>query len=95
MTSARLEIITSSLPPATTGSRYSTTLQATGGTLPYQFWKVVSGSLPAGLELHVGKTGVISGRPSATAVSSTFTVRVKDSSVPKESATASFTLDVG
>jgi Putative Ig domain len=93
VTSVPLQIITSSLPPATIGSPYSTTLQATGGTRPYKFWKVISGSLPAGLTLH-GKTGVISGRPSASAVSSEITVRVRDSSHPKESATATFTLDV-
>ena len=58
-----LAILTSSLPPGTAGTAYSTTLSPAGGTLPY-IWAVTSGSLPAGLTLN-SSTGVISGTPTA------------------------------
>ena len=66
---------TTSLPGATTGTVYSTTLQASGGTTPYS-WSVSAGTLPAGLSLVAG-TGVISGTPTATGTAS-FTVQVTD-----------------
>jgi hypothetical protein len=92
VTPSPLHITTSSLPDATIGTPYSTTLQAAGGTPKYK-WKRTSGSLPAGLVLKK-KTGTISGTPAANAVSSTFSVRVTDKSHPKQSATATFTIDV-
>jgi hypothetical protein len=92
VTPAALHVTTTSLPGAPTGVAYSTTLQAGGGTAPYK-WKKVSGSLPKGLTLHK-RSGVISGTPSASAVSSTFTVKVTDKSHPKQSATATFTISV-
>jgi len=62
------------LSGVTTGSAYSQTLSATGGsgTLTYS---VLSGSLPAGLTL--ASTGVLSGTAS-TAGSSSFTLQVAD-----------------
>ena len=92
VTPVALHITTTSLPSATIGTPYSTQLQAAGGTQPYK-WKLKSGSLPAGLTL--ANTGVISGTPSSGAVTSTFTVKVKDASDPKEKATGTFTLTVG
>ena len=89
---APLQITTTSLPSATIGTPYSTTLQATGGT-PHYKWKKTSGTLPAGLVLKK-KTGMISGTPSANAATATFTVRVTDKSHPKQSATATFTITV-
>ena len=68
-------ITTTSLPAATTGTVYSATLQASGGTTPYS-WSLSAGTLPAGLTL-VTSTGVISGTPTATGTSS-FTVQVTD-----------------
>ncbi len=66
-------ITTSSpLPSGTSGSAYSTTLAASGGTTPYS-WALASGSLPVGLSLSGG--GVISGTPTTSGTSS-FTVRV-------------------
>ena len=56
--SAAPEITTGSLPGATAGSAYSTTLAATNGTSPYT-WSVADGSLPAGLSLD-GGSGEIS-----------------------------------
>src|SRR5204863_9156016 len=69
-------ITTSSLPVATQGTAYSVTLAASGGTQPYT-WSLSSGTLPAGLGLAAA-TGVISGTPGGTGLSS-FTVQVKDS----------------
>ena len=69
-------VTTTSLPGATSGTAYSTTVQASGGTTPYS-WSVSAGSLPAGLSLGAS-TGVISGTPT-TAGTASFTVQVKDS----------------
>ena len=68
-------VATTSLPAATTGTVYSATLQASGGTTPYS-WSLTAGALPAGLTL-VTSTGVISGTPTATGTSS-FTLQVTD-----------------
>ena len=68
-------VTTTSLPGGTTGTAYSTTLQASGGTTPYS-WSVSAGTLPAGLSL-VASTGVISGTPTAAGTAS-FTVQVTD-----------------
>lgn len=70
-----LTITTSSLPSGTSGTTYSTQLQAAGGTTPYT-WSLVSGQLPDGLSLVAG-SGAITGTP-AQAGSFTFTVRVSD-----------------
>ena len=69
-------VMTGSLPGATVGKGYSTTLQASGGTTPYT-WSLSAGTLPAGVSL-VSSTGVISGTPT-TAGTVSITVRVKDS----------------
>jgi hypothetical protein len=73
-----LTITTSTLANGTTGSSYSQTLQASGGTSPYS-WSIVSGlgNLPPGLGLNAS-SGVISGTPT-TAGTYNFTVRVTDS----------------
>ncbi len=72
---APLTITTTTLTAGTVNTAYSSTLSVTGGTAPYT-WSVASGSsLPAGLTLSSG--GVISGTPTAAAVSS-FTVQVSD-----------------
>jgi len=65
-----------SLPGATVGTSYSQTIAATG-TTPIT-WAVSAGSLPAGLTLNAS-TGVISGTPTGTAGTSTFTVRATNS----------------
>jgi len=58
------------------GSRYSQSLQITGGTSLYT-WSITSGALPNGLLLNPS-TGVISGTPT-TPGTFNFTVQVKDS----------------
>jgi len=85
-----LAILTSSLSSGTSGSAYSQTLQATGGTTPYT-WSITSGSLPAGLSMS--STGAITGTPTSTA-SSNFTVAVADSSSPAQTKSASLSLSV-
>ena len=70
-------IATTTLPPGIPGNTYvGATLQATGIT-PIT-WTVQSGSLPAGLSLNAS-TGVISGTPSSSAVSTTFVIRATNS----------------
>ena len=71
-------ITTTQLPGGTIGQAYSATLGAVGGSPPYR-WKVVSGSgkLPTGLKL-TNATGVITGVPKKTAVTSTLTIEVLD-----------------
>jgi hypothetical protein len=66
---------TSPLARGVVGMAYSTTLQATGGMLPYT-WSLVGGALPPGLALAPA-TGVISGTPTLPGVY-TFTARVTD-----------------
>jgi hypothetical protein len=63
-----------SLPSGATGSSYSQTLTAVGGTAPHAF-SVTAGSLPAGIVLSTG--GVLSGIPS-TPGSFSFSVTVVD-----------------
>ena len=68
-------VTTPSLADGTTGSSYSATLAATGGTGSYT-WSVTLGSLPAGLLLNTS-TGVIHGTPTGTGTA-TFTVSATD-----------------
>lgn len=80
-----------SLPAAKANNAYSTTLSASVGTAPHT-WKLASGALPKGLSLSAS-TGVISGTPSKAETSS-FTIRVTDSSSPALNATQSYSLSV-
>ncbi len=84
-------ILSSSLPQATLGSPYSTTLTASGGESPYS-WSVVQGSLPSGLSL-AGASGVISGTPTAAGTSS-FTVQVQDSESSHLTSTTNLSITV-
>jgi hypothetical protein len=78
-----LMVVTTSLPDATEGVAYSTTLQATGGTPPYT-WAITTGVLPSGLSLNAG-TGEISGTPTETG-SFPITVEVTDDVAATDSA---------
>ena len=71
---AALAITTSLLPAGATGSIYSQTLAATGGSPPYQ-WSITAGAVPPGLVLATG--GALTGTPTA-AGTYTFTVQAKD-----------------
>ena len=86
-----VSITTTTLPPATVGLIYSGNLVATGGVTPYS-WQLTAGTLPAGLNLS--PFGIIFGTPT-TAGSSSFTVQVKDSTMPTaQTATAQLTITV-
>lgn len=61
-----VSITTSTLPEATTGSPYSTTLTASGTAA--KSWSITAGTLPAGLSL--ASSGVLSGTPTAPGASS-------------------------
>ena len=87
-----LAIATASLTNGQTGTAYSQTLTATGGTMPYT-WSLISGTLPGGLALN-SATGQIGGIPAAAAANTPLTIRVTDASVPAQSAIANFTLTV-
>jgi len=88
---ARLTLATSSLPAGTQGTAYSQTLTTGGGTSPYS-WALVSGSsLPTGLTLST--TGVISGTPTGSGTTS-FTVKVTDSSSPLQTAQATLSVTI-
>ncbi|MDB6076054.1 MAG: hypothetical protein JWO89_3694, partial [Verrucomicrobiaceae bacterium] len=67
----------STLPGATVGTAYSTTIGASNGATPYVY-AVTSGSLPAGLSLNAS-SGVLSGTPTSS-TSRTFTVQATDAS---------------
>jgi hypothetical protein len=86
---ALLSVSTISLPGATTGMAYNQTLAVTGGRSPYT-WSVISGALPTGLSLS--SSGVISGTPTATVGTSSFTVQVVDAN--SNIATASLSIAV-
>lgn len=73
-----LVIDTTTLPVATVGIGYTTELLARGQPKPF-IWTVVSGQLPAGIELS--RDGTLSGMPAA-ATTSSFVVRVKCKSEP-------------
>ena len=87
---ATLTITSTSLGAGQTGSSYSTTLSASGGT-PNYTWSLSSGSLPAGLSLSSG--GAISGTPTASGTA-TFTVMVTDSASPAQTASAQESITV-
>lgn len=72
-----VDIDQSSLPPATIGTAYTTTLTATFCANQTQSFQVVSGSLPPGLTLDE-QTGVISGTPTGPAGNVQFRVRFQD-----------------
>jgi hypothetical protein len=85
-----LTITTTSLPDGVVGTAYSQAVTATGGVPPYT-WSISSGSLPAGLSI-APSTGVISGTPTTTGLSS-FTVLVQDSNSNTATANLSINID--
>lgn len=89
------QIVTGSLPNATKGQTYSQKLSAKGG-VPFYDWKIVSGSLPAGLSLDMF-TGTISGTVSNTQTQSnyTFTVQLRDYDDKSTPVTKVFTINTG
>jgi Putative Ig domain len=84
-----LAISSSALLDATVGTPYTGGINVTGGTSPLTF-SISAGSLPAGVSLNA-QTGALSGTPT-TAVASSFTVHVADSSTPAQTPSKSFSL---
>lgn len=91
LTVTPVTITTGSLPIGKVGQAYSSTLQGSGGTLPYS-WSVAP-AMPPGLTLNAS-TGAIGGIPTvASNFSLSFTIR--DSTTPlNQSSTRSLTLQV-
>ncbi|MEA4944039.1 MAG: putative Ig domain-containing protein, partial [Propionicimonas sp.] len=85
-----LTITTSSLPAATLGQPYSTTLAATGGTGPYTW---TGTGLPAGLNLNAS-TGALSGTP-GVAGNSTTSITVTDALGATATTTLALTVKAG
>jgi Putative Ig domain len=87
ITSTAFTITTSNVPSATEATLYSASLTASGGQPPYQ-WSIVSGSLPAGLQLNAS-TGTLSGSPTQAG---TFTFSVRGTDAASQTALQSFSL---
>ena len=88
---AALTITTSALASGVSGTAYSSSLGASGGTAPY-LWSLSSGQLPAGIALDAA-SGALAGTPSASGTYS-LTLKVTDASEPPEVASAAFKLQV-
>lgn len=73
-TSATLFPVAAVLQGGVTGTAYSETVTAQGGTSPYTF-TITSGALPTGCTMSSG--GVVSGTPTAAGIYS-FTIQVTD-----------------
>src|ERR1019366_4199846 len=87
VSSATFAITTSSVPFAVQAQPYSQPLTASGGQTPYQ-WSIVSGSLPAGLQLGAS-TGTLAG---SAAQSGTFTFTVLGTDAASHTARQSLSL---
>ena len=88
-----LQITPSVLPVGFVATPYSTSVQATGGVLPYT-WSVTSGQLPAGLRLNTA-TGDITGTPIMVSGSPVnFTLAVKDSQVVPATDSRAFSISI-
>ncbi|MEM4554378.1 MAG: putative Ig domain-containing protein [Candidatus Anstonellaceae archaeon] len=72
-----LSILTGSLPKGQIGKSYIAELEGSGGERPYT-WRIISGSLPPGLQLSSGaEKGLISGTPTKAGTYS-FIVQIQD-----------------
>jgi hypothetical protein len=91
LTIGGLKFTTTSLPNATEGTPYSTTITASGGQGPYTR-SIIAGSLPEGLSLNAA-SGVISGLPT-TLTTANLTIEITDSSSPPETATEQLSITV-
>lgn len=84
-------IVSTSLVSGTSGSPYSSTIHAAGGTGSYT-WSINAGSLPSGVSLNTA-TGVLSGTPTA---SGNFMIDVgaKDSGLPAQTAAGKVSISI-
>ena len=84
---------TYSLPDAKENAAYIAALSVSGGAAPYT-WSIVNGSLPSGLTIDT-ITGTISGIPArGTTGTSSFSIRLSDSSAIPVATQRSFTITV-
>jgi hypothetical protein len=90
---APLSLSPSVLPDGTVGVAYNHTVSVAGGTAPYTFTET---GLPAdNLTATNGAVSVlISGAPSAAQTGLPFSVTVKDSSTPQQTATVQYTINI-
>jgi trimeric autotransporter adhesin len=88
-TAVQITLTPATLPGGTTGTAYSQTVTAAGGTAPYTY-ALSSGTLPAGLTLNPG-TGVLSGTPT-TAGPYSFAITATDAN--SFTGTQSYTLTI-
>jgi len=86
-------VTTTTLPGGTTGTPYTATIEAAGGTAMGYGWSIVAGGLPGGFTLGASgtPTTTISGTTSATGTFG-FTVRVRDSAGGIDDANLSITI---
>jgi Putative Ig domain len=89
-TTAPLQITTTTLPAATVGAVYATTIGVQGGTPPYSL-KTASGQLPTGLALSVA--GAIAGVATQSGTFS-FTVQASDSSASTQTVSEALSVTV-
>jgi hypothetical protein len=90
--SGPLAIRTSSLLDGAVDTTYQGQLVATGGTPPL-VWSVTAGVLPVGLALSP-TTGAISGIPTGTPGTTSFTVEVSDTSSPAQTSTQQLSITI-
>ncbi|MFY9531331.1 MAG: Ig domain-containing protein [Candidatus Acidiferrales bacterium] len=86
-----LSFTTTSVPNGVNGTPYNQTIQVTGGVSPLTF-SLRSGPLPSGLFLNSG--GTITGRPTGSGTSNTFTIQVADSGNPPITASESLAIAI-
>ncbi len=89
--SSPLSITTKTLHRGVTGTSYSVSVHATGGSSPYTWTRVGSKLPPPGL--HLATTGVISGKATEKGTY-TFEVRVVDHSSPRQSAEKALSIKI-
>jgi hypothetical protein len=87
-----LTIRTTGLMDGTVDTPYQAQLVATGGSPPL-VWSVTAGALPVGLTLNP-TTGAITGDPTGTVGTSSFTMQVSDTSAPPQTATQNLSITV-
>ncbi len=85
-------ITTTSLPNATVGSNYTQTLALTGGHSPFT-WSISAGTLPAGFAINTAGVITSASVPNTPGTTS-FTVKVVDSSNPSQSATQTLSISI-
>ncbi|MBD3386428.1 hypothetical protein GF407_16085 [candidate division KSB1 bacterium] len=85
-----LAIVTNDIRDASVDIAYTFWMQANGGTEPYS-WSRIRGQFPAGIDINAG--GMLNGTPTEEG-NFTFTLEVRDSSVPQQRTEKEFTMIV-